>query len=164
MYLCNIAAMTSYLLKLVVILGTTLKSVQCSIYFLMQGPSSSAVLCIAESLKGHHTQDDIGKILLSSVPFIKGGILMFLPSYSILKLLVSRWKETGCLAQLEQHLTNFLESNEKAQFSKDFKRYQCCVRKKDGCAIFIGVYRGKLAEGVVQTVMQEVCRCKFCTQ
>ncbi|EDR26949.1 regulator of telomere elongation helicase 1 rtel1, putative [Entamoeba dispar SAW760] len=74
-----------------------------------------------------------------------GGGLVFFASYSMLNRVVELWKQQGVYTQLNKLKAIFIESKDKNEFKKDFKEYQ--ILSKTG-AVFLGVFRGKLSEGI----------------
>ncbi|BFU19575.1 DNA repair helicase, putative [Entamoeba histolytica HM-1:IMSS-B] len=74
-----------------------------------------------------------------------GGALVFFSSYNMLNRIVELWKQHGIYTQLNKLKAIFIESKDKSEFKKDFKEYQ--IQSKKG-AVFLGVFRGKLSEGI----------------
>ncbi len=54
-------------------------------------------------------KDTIGEAILRYSECLRGGILVFLSSYSFMDKLVNRWRKTGCLAAIERLKTFGME-------------------------------------------------------
>ena len=93
----------------------------------------------------------LGQFLLRylSRGVIPGGVLVFLPKYSLIRRVVERWREDGTLAALEAHKTVVWEepgAQTLVPTLGTFKRSVWEGDKKGG--LFLAVYRGKVSEGL----------------
>ncbi|GBE58653.1 DNA repair protein [Babesia ovata] len=117
----------------------------------------------------------LGESLLTFVKCVPAGVLVFFGSYSILEGTIKAWRRTGIYSDLEKVKTIFVETrsssseasimvdNKFLQGGEDpteaqLKEYNDLVAKGRGC-IFIGVCRGKIAEGI--DFSDDACRGVF---
>ncbi|KAJ2430434.1 hypothetical protein GGF41_001000 [Coemansia sp. RSA 2531] len=103
-------------------------------------------------------QDDVGNAIAEIVSRSPDGMLVFVPSYSLLAKLMARWKVTECLSEIEVHKRVFTEpqGGSKDEFDRLLTTYRDCLsnNRPPGCqpalrgAIMFAVYRGKVSEGI----------------
>lgn len=84
----------------------------------------------------------VGKMLLHVMRQTPNGVLLFVSSYTMMNKLVEQWKVTGLYMQMASTKTIFCESSKEA----DVEAYKTAASKRG--ALFIGVFRGKLSEGI----------------
>ena len=65
----------------------------------------------------------MGRLLLNVCQVVPHGVLCFLPSYSLLEKLVTRWNSTGLMNHLGNRKTIVCESRESAAFEETLKSY-----------------------------------------
>lgn len=94
-------------------------------------------------------QDSLGGALVSFCESIPGGVLVFLPSYRLLKVLVTRWKVSGIWSQIEKTKgAVYIEPVSRGdEFDQTILSYSSHANSSDG-AILFGVCRGKISEGL----------------
>lgn len=86
----------------------------------------------------------------------KGGILVFLPSYVMLKKVQKEFKKNKLFKELMHDRTIYLENQKQEKNNDLLKGYREEV-EKGGKAVFIAVCRGKLSEGI--DFMDNAARC-----
>eukprot|EP00118_Oscarella_pearsei_P015777 m.145170 g.145170 ORF g.145170 m.145170 type:complete len:614 (+) comp38414_c0_seq4:1803-3644(+) len=76
-------------------------------------------------------QDEIGQIVLSVCKTVPHGVLCFLPSYSHVEKLISRWSTTGLLGGIERAKSVFYEQrgSDKADFDAILQDFYSAVRE-----------------------------------
>ncbi|KAI3629477.1 hypothetical protein MIR68_012492 [Amoeboaphelidium protococcarum] len=99
---------------------------------------------VVETLK---YQDSVGSAVLECGKIICGGILLFMPSYSMLDKMISRWKDTGLYKRLSEQRQCFIEPKTQQEFETVLQKYQQSTMN-GGQALLFGVFRGKLSEGI----------------
>ncbi|CAI5743189.1 unnamed protein product [Hyaloperonospora brassicae] len=131
----------------------------------MHGPGNVDLQSTYDNQQNPRYQDSMGQLLLQYSQAIPGGILMFLPSYSLLHKLVSRWKKTKLWGEIEHFKTVYSEPrNAGKSFDSLLEDYKNTITKfseavaagadgkealtKSTGAIFLAVYRGKVSEGI----------------
>jgi fanconi anemia group J protein len=94
-------------------------------------------------------QDSLGEAIVDYCRVIPGGILIFFPSYRLLKSLSDRWKQSGTWAALEQVKGVVVcETNSRGgEFDDAMASYSEGALSDDG-AVMMGVCRGKVSEGM----------------
>jgi len=78
-------------------------------------------------------------------PLVPGGILIFLPSYSVMKTLQKVWKKERVFKSFDREV--YIEPPDQAKSKSAFQEYLKAIQKT-GKAAFIAVCRGKLSEGI----------------
>ncbi|EDO08439.1 Helicase C-terminal domain family protein [Babesia bovis T2Bo] len=104
----------------------------------------------------------LGESVLTFVRCVPAGVLVFFVSYPVLEDTVNAWKSAGIFAALEKEKRVFIESKGSAKSfvgnyynrntnvddtQSQLKEYFTLTDKGVGC-LFLGVCRGKLAEGI----------------
>ncbi|ELP94838.1 HELICc2 domain containing protein, partial [Entamoeba invadens IP1] len=74
-----------------------------------------------------------------------GGGLVFFSSYKIMEKIHKLWECRKTLNELRKHKTVFIEQKRRKDFLRDFEEYKKCANQG---AVFLGVFRGKLSEGI----------------
>ncbi|KER19043.1 hypothetical protein T265_15689, partial [Opisthorchis viverrini] len=69
---------------------------------LSHGPGGTRLCATFQNQNTFGFQDELGSLLLQACRLVPGGVLCFLPSYSLLDKLVQRWKTTDLLSQLRK--------------------------------------------------------------
>eukprot|EP01130_Rhizamoeba_saxonica_P008546 TRINITY_DN345_c0_g1_i5.p1 TRINITY_DN345_c0_g1~~TRINITY_DN345_c0_g1_i5.p1 ORF type:complete len:408 (+),score=71.82 TRINITY_DN345_c0_g1_i5:1072-2295(+) len=93
-------------------------------------------------------QDSIGETLVKLCEIIPNGILCFFPSYTFMKKMHDRWSSTGLSKSIHKLKHVIVEPKGSSyQFNTEIERYKVYAKKKRG-AILMGVYRGKISEGL----------------
>ncbi|KAJ3326452.1 Fanconi anemia group J protein, partial [Gonapodya sp. JEL0774] len=95
-------------------------------------------------------QDGLGDTILRLIRLIPAGVLVFLPSYSLIEKLVARWEATGVFGQMKECKEVYLEpkGTGKGECDQVIKDYQTSLRVGKKGAMIFAVYRGKLSEGI----------------
>ncbi|KAK0249516.1 hypothetical protein B0A54_15903 [Friedmanniomyces endolithicus] len=89
----------------------------------------------------------IGRALLDLAPLVRGGLVVFLPSYSSLEQVASCWREEALMSKLEGIKQVFWDGRtEPAEAT--FKAYSQAVSANRKGAILLSVIGGKLSEGI----------------
>jgi Fanconi anemia group J protein len=99
------------------------------------------------SRPGFH--DKLGNAIATIVEGIPtGGVLIFVPSFSFLRKCVSIWEFNGTWDRLMASKGEIIvEPNGQAAFEKARDRYNTTIERTNQC-ILLGVFRGKMSEGV----------------
>ncbi|ORM39969.1 Regulator of telomere elongation helicase 1 -like protein [Babesia sp. Xinjiang] len=118
----------------------------------------------------------LGEALLVFSRCVPAGILVFFGSYPVMEDTITAWKRAGIYAQIEREKALFVESRSASHVygadshdrygglsgsdatQAQLKEYNTLVAKGRGC-MFIGVCRGKIAEGI--DFSDDACRGVF---
>ncbi|KAJ2447325.1 hypothetical protein GGF42_005471 [Coemansia sp. RSA 2424] len=122
------------------------------------GPSGALLDAKYKNVDLFSFQDDVGSAIASIAARSPDGMLVFVPSYSLLAKLLARWRATECLSEIEVHKRVFVEpqGGSKEDFDRLLSNYRNCLAKnrppgrqpaRRG-AIMFAVYRGKVSEGI----------------
>lgn len=87
----------------------------------------------------------LGKLFLTLLPTIPGGVLLFLPSYHFLQNMISLWKSNHMFEQLKQIKKIYIE--ERSGVERIYADYQKQIDTNEA-AFLIGVCRGNMSEGM----------------
>lgn len=80
---------------------------------------------------------------------LPSGLLIFFPSYTVLNLCENTWKQSGQWAAISNIKAIFVEPRAKGAFRQAMDDYYNKINDpKFGAAIFMGVCRGKVSEGL----------------
>jgi Rad3-related DNA helicase len=82
------------------------------------------------------------------VSVVKGGVLIFFTSYSIMNKCKEEWEKNQILDPIKTRMPIYFECKKKHEHKDNFAKFEAaiCSSKYKGC-IFAGVFRGKLSEG-----------------
>jgi Fanconi anemia group J protein len=72
-------------------------------------------------------KDELGRLALSVCQTIPHGVLCFLPSYSLLEKLVTRWQDTGLWQHLSNYKTIVCESRDSRDFEETLKSFYSAI-------------------------------------
>ncbi|KAJ3328470.1 Fanconi anemia group J protein, partial [Gonapodya sp. JEL0774] len=106
--------------------------------------------CTFKHFDTYDFQDGLGDTILRLIRLIPAGVLVFLPSYSLIEKLVARWEATGVFGQMKECKEVYLEpkGTGKGECDQVIKEYQTSLRVGKNGAMIFAVYRGKLSEGI----------------
>ena len=117
------------------------------------GPTGTSLLATYKCTEQFAFQDEIGRLVLDVCSTIPYGVLIFVPSYSLLNKLSNRWNETGMSKKIMQYKKIFLETRTARGFDEMLRDYYESIDDSDGGefnngALMIAVYRGRASEGL----------------
>lgn len=123
-------------------------SEQLKIFVLGQAPNGYSLKSNFEESKKDEYKMSLGKTLLPVFKVLPFGTLVFFPSYRSLERAIKFWKDNSTLwRDMSNTGTLFVESKTQDSFKNDVINFKRKIAQK-GRAIFFGVCRGKLSEGV----------------
>lgn len=89
----------------------------------------------------------LGNALVSIATKVKGGMVVFFPSYSYLETVLNIWKSQAITARLEETKPMFYDS--RTMSAEDtFRSYSDTVQSDKRGALLLSVIGGKLSEGI----------------
>lgn len=113
------------------------------------GPNGVKIDCTYRGSSNFRFQDELGEAIHEYCSVIPGGVLVFFPSYRLMKLLSQRWHETGAWGKLETVKGVVVEepTTRGEEFTEAMSRYSDAAASPAG-AVMLGVCRGKISEGL----------------
>ncbi|KAK4556199.1 ATP-dependent DNA helicase chl1 [Recurvomyces mirabilis] len=97
--------------------------------------------------RSNETARRIGQALLRIAPQVQGGLVVFLPSYAMLKQLAAAWNSESITADLAKIKPVFWDS-QTGSAENTFKEYSKAIATSRHGAIMLSVIGGKLSEGI----------------
>lgn len=102
--------------------------------------------------------DETGQVLMSLSKVIRGGIVLFFPSYDYLELMYQRWESTNIIQQIQaQGKKVFKEPKSASLVSKILNDYEKMNNNERSGGILLSVVGGKVSEGI--NFNDNMCRC-----
>jgi len=113
------------------------------------GPGGEKLVATYQHTDKTAFQDAIGNTVLQACRTIPDGLLLFLPSYSLLDKLCARWKVTGLYARIDQIKTIVREPRTGGgeALQHVMTGYYAAIASGRG-GLFMAVCRGKVSEGL----------------
>ncbi|PSC69785.1 Fanconi anemia group J-like protein [Micractinium conductrix] len=113
------------------------------------GPGGTPLIATFKNQVEPAFQDAVGRVILEAAAAVPDGLLVFMPSYSLLDRLLTRWKTTGALKQLGElkHVVQEPRGGGQDALKKCMTEYYDAVARGGG-AVFFAVCRGKVSEGL----------------
>jgi Fanconi anemia group J protein len=90
---------------------------------------------------------NLGSLLLKYVKVTPGGVLVFLPKYSLIQRVIDEWAHTGMLEELEKHKRVVYEEPGAETLAPTMETFKDAIESGRG-GVFLAVYRGKVSEGL----------------
>ena len=125
---------------------------------LSNGPTGHSLNATYRNAESFGFQDEVGRLVLRVCQTIPHGILLFLPSYSMLNKLTERWQDNGTWNRLSEIKVIICEPRFSDEFESALQRFNDIIREttENGCggdgtingSLFIAVCRGKVSEGL----------------
>jgi len=89
----------------------------------------------------------LGQSVINIIRVVPNGVLIFFPSYSLMKSVREAWQNSGLWSKLEGIKPVFLEPQRKDALAATMRDYYAAAKDVRG-ACFMAVCRGKVAEGL----------------
>lgn len=106
-------------------------------------------------LKYLFLQDELGKLVIQVCKTVPHGVLCFFSSYTMMKSQLDFWEENGVMDELDSIKKVFFEPRIGSKLDDIMKSYRATIKETSyaSCngingALFFGVFRGKVAEGI----------------
>lgn len=91
----------------------------------------------------------LGKTIQNICRILPGGLLIFFPSYTVMTVCQNAWQECNLWSGIASIKPIFVEPRDKDAFRESMNDYYSRIKDpKFGGAIFMGVCRGKVSEGL----------------
>ena len=112
------------------------------------GPNGKSLSGVFKQVETYEYQDQLGLSILRCIQSIPDGVLVFLPSYSLLEKLFKRWDATGTMKDMKMIKDIYQEpKTAAATFDKVMLDYRKSIDNGRGGLLF-AVFRGKMSEGI----------------
>jgi Fanconi anemia group J protein len=114
-----------------------------------RGPGHVALRATYKASSTWKYQDSLGRVVLALLPAIPDGVLCFFPSYAVMDKVVERWQSTDAWSQMEDEKSEVLVEPRGSgdEWLDAIRSFRSAVANGGG-ALFFGVCRGKLSEGI----------------
>ena len=117
------------------------------------GPTDVNLLTTYKTCETLAYQDELGRLVLDICKAIPYGVLCFLPSYSLLNKLWTRWTESKLMDKIKVYKKVFNENKVAKNFDQLLADYYDCIDNSKGGetnngALLLAVYRGRASEGL----------------
>ena len=89
----------------------------------------------------------VGEAVLALAPHVRGGLVVFFPSYGYLDEVVNHWRQHSITERL-QKLKPFYFDNRTTSAEETFKAYSEAIQANADGAVLLSVIGGKLSEGI----------------
>ena len=122
---------------------------QVNISILRRGIGDSEFKFDYQSRDNHEMIDDLAQTIARMATRVKGGILIFFPSYKLMNDMYDRWCRTNGLQEILKSKDVYREPSNAAEYQLIIDRYYSAIYEdeKKG-AILMGVCRGRISEGL----------------
>ncbi|KAJ3252990.1 DEAD H (Asp-Glu-Ala-Asp His) box helicase 11 [Boothiomyces macroporosus] len=112
------------------------------------GPSGKEFKFTFENRSDKQMINEAGRAISNICNVVKGGIVVFFPSYSYLDSVVKEWKNTSVYSALQKKKKIFAESNSAEDVLGSYTRAIKLPEESKTGAVLFAVVGGKLSEGI----------------
>ncbi|XP_044256116.1 regulator of telomere elongation helicase 1 homolog [Tribolium madens] len=125
------------------------KGDQVCVKILTKGPDGEALNCNYQNRDNPNYLMSLGQVVSNLIRIIPNGVLIFFPSYPIMQKCQQHWQQSGIWDGINKTKAIFVEPKDKNSFTFAMSEYYSKI-KDPTCkgAIFMGVCRGKVSEGL----------------
>ncbi|KAI4462768.1 dna repair dead helicase rad3/xp-d subfamily member [Holotrichia oblita] len=114
-----------------------------------KGPDNEPLNCTYRNRHNPKYLSSLGRTILNFMRMIPGGLLIFFPSYPTLRQCQDHWQQEGTWSSMNALKTIFIEPRDKNSFNNVMNEYYATIDNPNSKgAIFMGVCRGKVSEGL----------------
>ncbi|XP_017781258.1 PREDICTED: regulator of telomere elongation helicase 1 homolog isoform X2 [Nicrophorus vespilloides] len=125
------------------------KGDQICVKILSKGPDGQILNCNYQNRDNPKYITSLGRTVSNLIRVIPHGMLVFFPSYVMLRKCKDSWQESGLWASMNERKNIFVEPKEKNAFQEAMQNFYKSVHDPNlQGAIFMGVCRGKVSEGL----------------
>ena len=93
---------------------------------------------------------ELGNVIVNVARIVPDGLLVFFPSYGVMRACVEWWRACGTPSiweRIESAKTCVVEPKTRDEFQREFERFNAALDRGEGAAFF-AVCRGKVSEGI----------------
>ena len=110
-------------------------------------------------VQGRKFAENLGRYLLTYANVIPGGMLVFLPKYSLIERLLREWHVDGLFAKLSDKKYICVENRGTRGFNETLEEFKRGNDRGKG-SLMLAVFRGKVSEGI--DFKDDAARAVFC--
>lgn len=126
-----------------------IKSEQVFVSVITAGPDNETLICNYNNRTNMKYIISLGITINNIVRVSPGGVLIFFPSYPILTAFQDVWQSKGIWSGMNSVKTVYVEPKDKVSFQRTMTEYYSTISDKNSNgAVFMGVCRGKISEGL----------------
>uniref|UniRef100_T1GSC6 Regulator of telomere elongation helicase 1 homolog n=1 Tax=Megaselia scalaris TaxID=36166 RepID=T1GSC6_MEGSC len=124
-------------------------SSQVFVKVVSSGPDKEPLISNYENRNNPKYLSSLARTILAFAPLVPGGLLVFFPSYPLMKTCMDSWQANGLWSQISKHKQIFVEPRGKEAFNQTMTEYYQAIADPNlKGAIFLAVCRGKVSEGL----------------
>lgn len=119
-----------------------------------KGPNGILLKANYQIVNTWQFQDELGQVLLDVCESIPHGILCFFSSYNVMNIQMERWKQNSIWSKITSVKTVFIEPRHGGGLTDIMNEYREVIeytsepKGRITGALFLAVFRGKVAEGI----------------
>ncbi|KAL1509176.1 hypothetical protein ABEB36_003952 [Hypothenemus hampei] len=122
---------------------------QICVKILPKGPDGITLNSCYRNRDNPEYMNSLGRTIINLTRIIPNGLLIFFPSYPIMEKCQTMWEQEGIWGNIKSQKEIFVEPRSKEAFNAAMKGYYEKIRDPNlKGAIFMGVCRGKVSEGL----------------
>ncbi|RZC32720.1 regulator of telomere elongation helicase 1 -like [Asbolus verrucosus] len=122
---------------------------QVCVKILTKGPDMEPLNCNYQNRDNPKYLRSLGTVIMNLIRIIPGGVLIFFPSYPIMQKCQQFWQGSGIWSGITQIKPVYVEPKDKLSFNSAMNDYYAKIQDPSyKGAIFMGVCRGKVSEGL----------------
>ncbi|XP_076644562.1 Fanconi anemia group J protein homolog isoform X2 [Halictus rubicundus] len=120
-----------------------------------KGPNNVSLKATYQNVNGWAFQDELGQVLLDVCESVPHGILCFFSSYNVMNTQLDRWRKISIWSKINNIKQVFVEPRYVSDLNNIMNDFRDVIKATsdgpsggiDG-ALFLAVFRGKVAEGI----------------
>ncbi|XP_975038.1 regulator of telomere elongation helicase 1 homolog [Tribolium castaneum] len=125
------------------------KGDQVCVKILSKGPDMEPLNSNFENRSNPKYLQSLGLVISNLIRVIPDGVLIFFPSYVIMQKTIEHWQNDGTWDSINRTKPIYIEPKDKIEFATAMSEYYAKIQDPSySGAIFMGVCRGKVSEGL----------------
>ncbi|KFM76132.1 Regulator of telomere elongation helicase 1-like protein, partial [Stegodyphus mimosarum] len=113
------------------------------------GPDGTPLNSSYQNRSNERYINSLGRTLTNFSRLVPDGLLVFFPSYSVMKTNIGKWEENGIWQNLSGMKPVFIEPQGKDAFQESIEAYYSAIKEPNSKgATLLAVCRGKVSEGL----------------
>ncbi|XP_045480526.1 regulator of telomere elongation helicase 1 homolog [Harmonia axyridis] len=125
------------------------KDTQLCVRIISHGPDNERLSCSYQNRDNENYLRSLGSTIMNMTRLIPNGLLIFFPSYPLMNKCMEYWQKQGIWSGISNLKSIYTEPRDKVSFSNAMTEYYDKIKDPSAKgAIFMGVCRGKISEGL----------------